>query len=137
MLGMCRGRRKFLAASLALLFIPALTWLYLSAGNFQGSVRSKRRTSFSAVNSADPPRSPAGPAPRHANHRGNQSKTHSEEGTGDNEAGLKAGSSGNRSDCVQQPAVDKCETIHVAIVCAGYNASRDVVTLVKSVLFHR
>uniref|UniRef100_A0A8B9H7R4 LARGE xylosyl- and glucuronyltransferase 1 n=1 Tax=Astyanax mexicanus TaxID=7994 RepID=A0A8B9H7R4_ASTMX len=28
-------------------------------------------------------------------------------------------------------------TIHVAIVCAGYNASRDVVTLVKSVLFHR
>lgn len=33
---MCRGRRKFLAASLALLFIPALTWLYLSAGNFQG-----------------------------------------------------------------------------------------------------
>uniref|UniRef100_A0AAZ3S4J9 Uncharacterized protein n=1 Tax=Oncorhynchus tshawytscha TaxID=74940 RepID=A0AAZ3S4J9_ONCTS len=65
------------------------------------------------------------------------SKTHSEEGTGDNEAGLKAGSSGNRSDCVQQPAVDKCETIHVAIVCAGYNASRDVVTLVKSVLFHR
>lgn len=29
------------------------------------------------------------------------------------------------------------QTIHVAIVCAGYNASRDVVTLVKSVLFHR
>lgn len=25
----------------------------------------------------------------------------------------------------------------MAIVCAGYNASRDVVTLVKSVLFHR
>ena len=56
-----------------------------------------------------PPRSPAGPAPHHTNHRGNQSKTHSEEGTGDNEAGLKAGSPGNRSDCVQQPAVDKCE----------------------------
>uniref|UniRef100_A0A8C6WSP4 LARGE xylosyl- and glucuronyltransferase 1 n=1 Tax=Neogobius melanostomus TaxID=47308 RepID=A0A8C6WSP4_9GOBI len=43
----------------------------------------------------------------------------------------------NSSDCSQQPVVDKCETIHVAIVCAGYNASRDVVTLVKSVLFHR
>uniref|UniRef100_A0A8C4HF85 Glycosyltransferase-like protein LARGE2 n=1 Tax=Dicentrarchus labrax TaxID=13489 RepID=A0A8C4HF85_DICLA len=27
--------------------------------------------------------------------------------------------------------------IHVACVCAGHNASRDVVTLVKSVLFHR
>lgn len=29
------------------------------------------------------------------------------------------------------------QLIHVACVCAGYNASRDVVTLVKSVLFHR
>uniref|UniRef100_A0A8C9SXU2 LARGE xylosyl- and glucuronyltransferase 2 n=1 Tax=Scleropages formosus TaxID=113540 RepID=A0A8C9SXU2_SCLFO len=27
--------------------------------------------------------------------------------------------------------------IHVACVCAGHNASRDVVTLVKSILFHR
>lgn len=36
MLGMCRGRRKFLVASLALLFIPALMWLYLSVGSFQG-----------------------------------------------------------------------------------------------------
>ena len=38
MLGMCRGRRKFLLASVALLFIPALTWLYLTAGNFQGEL---------------------------------------------------------------------------------------------------
>uniref|UniRef100_A0A3Q0R139 LARGE xylosyl- and glucuronyltransferase 2 n=1 Tax=Amphilophus citrinellus TaxID=61819 RepID=A0A3Q0R139_AMPCI len=30
-----------------------------------------------------------------------------------------------------------CLLIHVACVCAGHNASRDVVTLVKSVLFHR
>uniref|UniRef100_A0AAX7U9U1 LARGE xylosyl- and glucuronyltransferase 2 n=1 Tax=Astatotilapia calliptera TaxID=8154 RepID=A0AAX7U9U1_ASTCA len=29
------------------------------------------------------------------------------------------------------------DLIHVACVCAGHNASRDVVTLVKSVLFHR
>jgi len=33
--------------------------------------------------------------------------------------------------------VSKCETIHVAIVCAGFNASRTVVTLVKSILFYR
>lgn len=33
---MCRGRRKFLLASLALVFIPTLTWLYLSVGGFQG-----------------------------------------------------------------------------------------------------
>lgn len=29
------------------------------------------------------------------------------------------------------------QLLHVAIVCAGHNASRDVVTLVKSILFHR
>ncbi|KAF4799145.1 hypothetical protein TURU_058128 [Turdus rufiventris] len=74
------------------------------------------------------------PAHRHGNH----SRTYSmEEGTGDSES-LRAGIvAGNSSECGQQPAVEKCETIHVAIVCAGYNASRDVVTLVKSVLFHR
>ncbi|XP_077868932.1 xylosyl- and glucuronyltransferase LARGE1 [Saccoglossus kowalevskii] len=33
--------------------------------------------------------------------------------------------------------VPKCEVIHVAIVCAGYNASREVITLIKSVLFYR
>lgn len=29
------------------------------------------------------------------------------------------------------------QLLHVAIVCAGHNASRDAVTLVKSILFHR
>uniref|UniRef100_A0A8C9XGE3 LARGE xylosyl- and glucuronyltransferase 2 n=1 Tax=Sander lucioperca TaxID=283035 RepID=A0A8C9XGE3_SANLU len=36
------------------------------------------------------------------------------------------------SSCFLSP-----QLIHVACVCAGHNASRDVVTLVKSVLFHR
>lgn len=44
---------------------------------------------------------------------------------------------GNHTDCVKQPMVEKCELLHVACVCAGHNASRDVVTLVKSILFHR
>ncbi|XP_070085449.1 xylosyl- and glucuronyltransferase LARGE2 isoform X1 [Equus caballus] len=44
----------------------------------------------------------------------------------------------NRSDCVQpRPLAPKCELLHVAIVCAGHNSSRDVVTLVKSILFYR
>lgn len=30
-----------------------------------------------------------------------------------------------------------CEIIHVAIVCAGYDASRAVTTLIKSLLFYR
>nr|KAF6437842.1 LARGE xylosyl- and glucuronyltransferase 2 [Molossus molossus] len=44
----------------------------------------------------------------------------------------------NRSDCVLlRPLPAKCELLHVAIVCAGHNSSRDVVTLVKSMLFYR
>ncbi|MCJ8733540.1 hypothetical protein PDJAM_G00224680 [Pangasius djambal] len=43
----------------------------------------------------------------------------------------------NHSECVRSPTAEKCELIHVACVCAGHNASRDVVTLVKSILFHR
>ncbi|XP_006865298.1 PREDICTED: glycosyltransferase-like protein LARGE1-like isoform X2 [Chrysochloris asiatica] len=164
MLGICRGRRKFLAASLTLLCIPAITWIYLFAGSFEDG----KPVSLSPLESQ--PHSPRytassqrereslevrmreveeenralrrqlslaqGRAPGHR--RGNHSRTYAmEEGTGDSE-NLRAGIvAGNSSECGQQPVVEKCETIHVAIVCAGYNASRDVVTLVKSVLFHR
>lgn len=34
-------------------------------------------------------------------------------------------------------AMSKCEVIHIAIVCAGYNATRSVVTVIKSILFYR
>lgn len=37
----------------------------------------------------------------------------------------------------QGVGVGKCEVLHVAIVCAGYNSSRSVVTLLKSLLFYR
>ncbi|KAM7298127.1 LARGE xylosyl- and glucuronyltransferase 1 [Ixodes scapularis] len=47
--------------------------------------------------------------------------------------GVRAGLGG--ADAL--PEVPKCEVLQVAIVCAGYNASRSVVTLVKSVLFYR
>uniref|UniRef100_A0A4W4H6E5 LARGE xylosyl- and glucuronyltransferase 1 n=1 Tax=Electrophorus electricus TaxID=8005 RepID=A0A4W4H6E5_ELEEL len=167
MLGMCRGRRKFLAASLALLFVPALTWLYLSAVYFLSLVKPLPLSPLETQSStlvggagerqalelrvreveeenralrrelSQPPRNPTNRNYRINNHHGNQSQPHStEEGTGDSEA-QKSFSTGNSSTCVQHPVVDKCENIHVAIVCAGYNASRDVVTLVKSVLFHR
>nr|XP_020142088.1 LARGE xylosyl- and glucuronyltransferase 2 isoform X3 [Microcebus murinus] len=42
----------------------------------------------------------------------------------------------NRSDCGPQ-LPPKCELLHVAIVCAGHNSSREVITLVKSMLFYR
>ncbi|KAG3285400.1 LARGE xylosyl- and glucuronyltransferase 2, transcript variant X2 [Ictidomys tridecemlineatus] len=44
----------------------------------------------------------------------------------------------NRSACDPWPQLPpKCELLHVAIVCAGHNSSRDVITLVKSLLFYR
>ncbi|ERE69637.1 glycosyltransferase-like protein LARGE2-like isoform 2 [Cricetulus griseus] len=44
----------------------------------------------------------------------------------------------NRSAASLQPLLPpKCELLHVAIVCAGYNSSREVITLVKSLLFYR
>ncbi|XP_017384820.1 LARGE xylosyl- and glucuronyltransferase 2 isoform X4 [Cebus imitator] len=44
----------------------------------------------------------------------------------------------NPSDCgPQPPPPPKCELLHVAIVCAGHNSSRHVITLVKSMLFYR
>lgn len=33
--------------------------------------------------------------------------------------------------------ISKCEVINIVIVCAGYNSSRSVVTLIKSILFYR
>ena len=31
----------------------------------------------------------------------------------------------------------KCEVLEISIVCAGFNSSRTVVTLIKSILFYR
>uniref|UniRef100_A0A8C7ULE7 LARGE xylosyl- and glucuronyltransferase 2 n=1 Tax=Oncorhynchus mykiss TaxID=8022 RepID=A0A8C7ULE7_ONCMY len=42
---------------------------------------------------------------------------------------------GNYGNC--SASLFSAQLIHVACVCAGHNASRDVVTLVKSILFHR
>uniref|UniRef100_A0A8D2KBH8 LARGE xylosyl- and glucuronyltransferase 1 n=1 Tax=Urocitellus parryii TaxID=9999 RepID=A0A8D2KBH8_UROPR len=136
MLGICRGRRKFLAASLTLLCIPAITWIYLFAGSFEDG----KPVSLSPLESqAHSPRYAAssqrereslevrmreveaenralrrqlslaqGRGPAHR--RGNHSRTYSmEEGTGDSE-NLRAGIvAGNSSECGQQPVVEKCE----------------------------
>uniref|UniRef100_A0A665WNE3 LARGE xylosyl- and glucuronyltransferase 2 n=1 Tax=Echeneis naucrates TaxID=173247 RepID=A0A665WNE3_ECHNA len=57
--------------------------------------------------------------------------------TGPEDGDNTAEDKNNHTECPRSPTVQKCELIHVACVCAGHNASRDVVTLVKSVLFHR
>uniref|UniRef100_UPI00398F4088 xylosyl- and glucuronyltransferase LARGE1 isoform X3 n=1 Tax=Pristiophorus japonicus TaxID=55135 RepID=UPI00398F4088 len=159
MLGICRGRRKFLAATLTVLFVPAFTWIYL----FSGTFKDEKPVSLSPYEApANSPRYMFNQREREslevrmqeveeenqalrkqlslAQSRVHRHKNHSksystEEGTGDNE--VVHALAWNGSECGKRPTVEKCETIHIAIVCAGYNASRDVVTLVKSVLFHR
>uniref|UniRef100_A0A8B9GZC1 LARGE xylosyl- and glucuronyltransferase 1 n=1 Tax=Astyanax mexicanus TaxID=7994 RepID=A0A8B9GZC1_ASTMX len=123
MLGMCRGRRKkFLAASLALLFIPALTWLYLSAANFtehssldKGHSSKDHLARVEEENRAlrrelsQPPKNPTHSNQHSNSQHGNQSHAHiGKEGSRQGEA-QKVSAAGNSSDCVSQPVVDKCE----------------------------
>ncbi|XP_037060913.1 LARGE xylosyl- and glucuronyltransferase 2 isoform X4 [Peromyscus leucopus] len=46
------------------------------------------------------------------------------------------GSRNRSASGLHPPLPPKCELLHVAIVCAGHNSSREVITLVKSVLFY-
>jgi len=41
------------------------------------------------------------------------------------------------TSCINDLNRYRCEVIHIAVVCAGHSASRQVVTLIKSILFHR
>ena len=44
---------------------------------------------------------------------------------------------GRRKKCTFDPLCGLLQTIHIAVVCAGHSASRQVVTLIKSILFYR
>ncbi|XP_028431122.1 xylosyl- and glucuronyltransferase LARGE2s isoform X2 [Perca flavescens] len=156
---LCRGRLKLLVASLTAIVL--LTWLYLLAGNLENG-----RSLLLAPCLADTPaaqvveravlesrvreveeenrrirlqlsQSQGGTAgqPPDGNY-GNQQWGASAD-TGPEDGDNTAEEKNNHTECPRAPSVQKCELIHVACVCAGHNASRDVVTLVKSVLFHR
>ncbi|XP_029000299.1 xylosyl- and glucuronyltransferase LARGE2s isoform X2 [Betta splendens] len=155
---LCRGRLKLLVASLTAIVL--LTWLYLLAGNLENG-----RSLLMAPCLADTPaarvleravlesrvreveeenrqirlqlsqsQGAAGQLPD--GNYGNQQWGASAD-TGPEDGDNTAEEKNNHTDCPRSPSVQKCELIHVACVCAGHNASRDVVTLVKSVLFHR
>ncbi|XP_060903500.1 xylosyl- and glucuronyltransferase LARGE2s [Labrus mixtus] len=155
---LCRGRLKLLVASLTAVVL--LTWLYLLAGNLENGrslllapclpdtpaarvleravlesrvreVEEENRQirlqlSQSHGTAAQPP----------DGNYGNQQWGASAD-TGPEDGDNTAEEKNNHTECPRSPTVQKCELIHVACVCAGHNASRDVVTLVKSVLFHR
>ncbi|XP_031172131.1 LARGE xylosyl- and glucuronyltransferase 2 isoform X2 [Sander lucioperca] len=155
---LCRGRLKLLVASLTAVVL--LTWLYLLAGNLENG-----RSLLLAPCLADTPaaqvveravlesrvreveeenrkirlqlsqsQGTAGQPPD--GNYGNQQWGASAD-TGPDDGDNTAEEKNNHTECPRAPSVQKCELIHVACVCAGHNASRDVVTLVKSVLFHR
>ncbi|XP_071345931.1 xylosyl- and glucuronyltransferase LARGE2s [Trachinotus anak] len=156
---LCRGRLKLLVASLTAVVL--LTWLYLLAGNLENG-----RSLLLAPCLADTPaaqvleravlesrvreveeenrqirlqlsQSQQGTAAQQPDgNYGNQQWGASAD-TGPEEGDNTAEEKNNHTECPRSPTVQKCELIHVACVCAGHNASRDVVTLVKSVLFHR
>ncbi|XP_033842330.1 xylosyl- and glucuronyltransferase LARGE2s [Periophthalmus magnuspinnatus] len=151
----CRGRLKLLLASVTALGL--LTWLYLLAGNLDGgralllppclslspapqlldrSVLESRVREVEEENrqirlQLSQSQASAQLPPDGAQQWGASADTGPEDGEN------TAEERGNNTDCPRAPPVSKCELIHVACVCAGHNASRDVVTLVKSVLFHR
>lgn len=155
---LCRGRLKLLVASLTAVVL--LTWLYLLAGNLENG-----RSLLLAPCLADTPaaqvleravlesrvreveeenrqirlqlsQSQGTAAQLPDGNYGNQQWGASAD-TGPEDGDNTAEEKNNHTECPRSPTVQKCELIHVACVCAGHNASRDVVTLVKSVLFHR
>ncbi|KAM6981256.1 xylosyl- and glucuronyltransferase LARGE2s [Aplochiton taeniatus] len=154
----CRGRLKLLVASLTAVIL--LTWLYLLAGNLENGrglllapclpdtpearvldravlesrvreVEEENRQIRLQLSQSQG----TGVQPPDGNY-GNQQWGASAD-TGPEDVENTAEERNNHTECPRSPTVQKCELIHVACVCAGHNASRDVVTLVKSILFHR
>ncbi|KAJ8272340.1 hypothetical protein COCON_G00111990 [Conger conger] len=154
----CRAKLKLLVASVA--FVLLLTWLYLIVGNLENG--RSLLLSPCLVDQSEPryldryvlesrvremeeenlqlrqqlSQSPGAAAPAQEGNYGNQQWVASAD-TGPEDGENTAEEGSNHTECVRQPVVERCELIHVACVCAGHNASRDVVTLVKSILFHR
>ncbi|KAJ8413107.1 hypothetical protein AAFF_G00106890 [Aldrovandia affinis] len=154
----CRAKLKLLVASVT--FVLLLTWLYLIVGNLENG--RSLLLSPCLVDQSEPryldryvlesrvreveeenmqlrrqlSQSPGAPAPAQEGNYGNQQWAASAD-TGPEDGENTAEEAANHTECVRQPVVERCELIHVACVCAGHNASRDVVTLVKSILFHR
>ncbi|XP_072321607.1 xylosyl- and glucuronyltransferase LARGE2s [Eucyclogobius newberryi] len=151
----CRGRLKLLLASVTALGL--LTWLYLLAGNLDGgrtlllppclslcpapqlldrAALESRVREVEEENRQIRLQLGQSQASAQLPQDGTQQWGASAD-TGPEDGDNTAEDRGNNTDCARASPVSKCELIHVACVCAGHNASRDVVTLVKSVLFHR
>ncbi|XP_061740088.1 xylosyl- and glucuronyltransferase LARGE2s isoform X2 [Nerophis ophidion] len=150
---LCRGHLKLLVASLTAVVL--LTWLYLLSGNIENdhsilippcmtdtpvSAVLERAVLEARVREVEEEnrriKLQLSQSQTGEGNSGNQQWGTSAD-TGSKDGYNTAEDKNNHTDCERLPTVQKCEMIHIACVCAGHNASRDVVTLVKSVLFHR
>ncbi|XP_033909249.1 xylosyl- and glucuronyltransferase LARGE2s [Acipenser ruthenus] len=150
----CRGKLKLLVATVT--FVILITWLYLFVGNLENSrslllspCLGEQSERYLEHNILDARVREVEEENRQLRLQISQSQGSNQDGnygnqqwaasadTGADDGENTAEERGNHTDCVKQPMVEKCELLHVACVCAGHNASRDVVTLVKSILFHR
>lgn len=150
----CRGKLKLLVATVT--FVILITWLYLFVGNLENSrslllspCLDEQSERYLEHNILDARVREVEEENRQLRLQISQSQGSNQDGnygnqqwaasadTGADDGENTAEERGNHTDCVKQPMVEKCELLHVACVCAGHNASRDVVTLVKSILFHR
>ncbi|KAK6472534.1 LARGE xylosyl- and glucuronyltransferase 2 isoform X2 [Huso huso] len=150
----CRGKLKLLVATVT--FVILITWLYLFVGNLENSrslllspCLGEQSERYLEHNILDARFREVEEENRQLRLQISQSQGSNQDGnygnqqwaasadTGADDGENTAEERGNHTDCVKQPMVEKCELLHVACVCAGHNASRDVVTLVKSILFHR
>ncbi|KAM4617652.1 xylosyl- and glucuronyltransferase LARGE2 isoform 2-T5 [Discoglossus pictus] len=133
MLCSCRSKAKLLIVTSLLL--TTVIWVYLSVGDteyFQSSGPAAPHFS-----SKDPSQQELELRLQEAEEENRRLRLQLEERQGEVQSTEHGTEGDNSSHCSQKSLTEKCELIHVAIVCAGHNSSRDVVTLVKSILFHR
>ncbi|XP_056269682.1 xylosyl- and glucuronyltransferase LARGE2s-like [Pseudoliparis swirei] len=141
---LCRGRLKLLVASLTAGVL--LTWLYLLAGNLE----SGRSLLLAPCPAGGPEQAALESRVLEAEEENRRIRLQLGRLQAGNYGNQQWGASAdtgpddgdtaedrNHTDCPRSAPGVKCELIHVACVCAGHNATRDVVTLVKSILFHR
>ncbi|KAM5248012.1 xylosyl- and glucuronyltransferase LARGE2 [Ctenodactylus gundi] len=120
-----RGRPRALGAAALLLLLAALALGLFRLGRDRACARRERGGRAGDAGCARCPLTPRGPLDGRAR------------GTATPDGDAPAGHGGPHACAPDPPLPPRCELLHVAIVCAGHNSSREAVTLVKSVLFYR
>ncbi|CAI9153498.1 unnamed protein product [Rangifer tarandus platyrhynchus] len=128
-----RGRPRALGAAALLLLLLLLIGFFLFGGDPDCELGGEREARRGEGGGGDPGSVPGSPTPRVPS----DGRLRPRGAAAFDGVPLADPGGHNRSDCIPPPPLPKCELLQVAIVCAGHDSSRDVVTLVKSLLFYR